>query len=114
MQLTRSEIKIKSDKDTLKSFLGYLNLILHPDEDYLKGLNVDKLYIGIVKHNLQVIAEKCINLLYKNNFINKNYTLKLTHGERLTLFIITFYYPLPTHLIEIEYILNDKLIKDEY
>lgn len=108
------EIKIKLNKDSLKNFLNYLNLMLNKDDNFINSINVDYVYKALIKTNLETSAKKTIDLLYKANFIDKNYNLKLTHSERLSIFITSFYYPLPPNLIDIEYNISNKLIKDEY
>lgn len=107
-------IKIKLNKESLKHFLGYLNTLLNKDDNLINAINTDYVYNALIKTNLETTAKKVIDLLYKANFINKTYTLKLSHSERLSIFIAINYYPLPTHLIEIEYNINNKLIANEY
>jgi hypothetical protein len=107
-------IKMKLNKDSLKHFLSYLNLILNKEDNLINSINSDYVYNALIRTNLETTAKKVIDLLYKSNFINKTYTLKLTHSERLSIFIVICYYQLPSNLIDIEYNINNKLIANEY
>lgn len=111
MRLTEPEIKIKCTNGHLKTLLEYLSEITDHWQDYSLSLFYKPVIKSVYKHHLNSIREKVIKIIFSNVGTDKiNFTLKLNHAERITLFDISAHYPLPLEINFLEYEIKNKLL----
>lgn len=111
MRLTEPDIKIKCTNSHLKTLLEYLSELIDHWENYSLNLFYKPVIKVVYKHHLNSIREKAIKLIFSNVGTEKtNFTLKLNHAERITLFDISAHYPLPLEINFLEYEIKNKLL----
>lgn len=114
MKLTEQNTKIKVKAQHIVTLMNYLQHIDEFKNDYLKPL-FNKITLEIYIHNLNLLREKLAKVLF-NHCISgkiskeKNHTLTITEGERLTLYHVTSHYPLPMDINFIEFEIKNGLL----
>lgn len=111
MQLNESDLKIKCSESHLKTLLEYLSEIVEHHDDYLKPFVYNSTMRRIYRFHLNGLREKIIKLLFRTYGTQKlNFTLRMSHAERITLFDVSANYSLPLEINFIEYEIKNKLL----
>ena len=106
MKITPTEIKVKLNRPDGMNFHHYLIEIARHWDSYIKIIIPDRLTQELMKYNFQTVGEKLSIFLFKGY---PAFTMKINHSERLTLNVIFSNYPLPAHLLDIDYKIKDGL-----
>lgn len=112
MKLTQPDLMIKCKYAHIKTLYDYLIEIINNSQAYFKPCNISAHLVNIYKHNLSTLCEKAAKLMFKYvNERNKNFSVKLNEAERMSLFFVASFYPLPMDINFIEYEINKGLLK---
>lgn len=111
MRLNESDIKIKCSESHLKTLLEYLSEMVEHHEDYFKTFIHNSTMRRIYRFHLNGLREKIVKLLFRSAGTQKiNFTLSMSHAERITLFDVSANYPLPLEINFLEYEIKNKLL----
>lgn len=106
-----TDIKIKINLQESKTFLHYLNELIKNFEQYSKPLELAKTFNDLLFYHLENLRDNLMKFLFNKRGQpgDKSFIFTIDKAERLTLYKITTFYPLPSYLSTLDYSIKNGL-----